>query len=83
MNVAAIKKTEIVRELSLIPDNKLDSVRMYIHSILNEAKQLTKSNRSLKGIWSNNKGFESIADLENEIKQARKQLSDTILKRQL
>ncbi|MDZ7360776.1 MAG: hypothetical protein ONB46_08635 [candidate division KSB1 bacterium] len=82
MNVAALKKTEILRELSLIPDNKLDSVRMYIDSILKESKQLAKSNRSLKGIWRN-KGFENIADLEAEIKQARKQLSSAILSRQL
>jgi hypothetical protein len=82
MNAAAIKKTEIVKELSLIPDNKLDSVRMYIDSILNEAKRPTKSNHSLKGIWSD-KGFENIADLESGIKEVRKQLSDAILKRQL
>ena len=67
-----------MRELSLLPDNKLDSVRMYIESILIESKRLTKSNRSLKGIWSN-KGFEKIVNLENELKETRKQLSDTIL----
>jgi len=81
MNAAAIKKTEIVRELFLLPDNKLDSVRMYIETILTESKRLTKSNRSLKGIWSN-KGFEKIADLEGELKEVRKQLSDAILTKQ-
>jgi hypothetical protein len=48
---------------------------------LTEAKGVKKNNRSLKGIWSN-KGFEKIADLEGELKEARKQLSDAILTRQ-
>jgi hypothetical protein len=81
MNSAAIKKTEFVRELALLPDNKLDSVRMYIESILPAAKRATKNNRSLKGIWSN-KGFEKIVDLEGELKEVRKQLTDAILTRQ-
>ncbi len=82
MNAAAVKKMEIVRELSLIPESKLDSIRMYINSILRESKPITKSNRSLQGIWSD-KGFEKITDLEAEVREARKQLSDSILKRQL
>lgn len=81
MNAAAIKRTEIVRELSLLPDHELDGVRMYIESILPAAKRATQNNRSLKGIWSN-KGFEKIADLEGELKEARKQLSGATLKRQ-
>ena len=82
MNSAAIQKAEIARELSLIPTHKLESVRRYIDAILSESKPLTKDNRSLKGIWSN-KRFEEIADLEGELKDARKQLSDAILTRQL
>jgi hypothetical protein len=81
MNTAAIKKTEIVRELSLIPDHKLDSVRMYIDAILTESKRITKSSRSLKGIWSN-RGFEEIIDLEGEIKEMSKHISDATLGRQ-
>ena len=81
MNLAAIKKTEIVKELSLIPDEKLDSVRTCIDAILMESQQLIKSGRSLKGIWSN-KGFEKIIDLEGELKKARKESDDAILKKQ-
>jgi hypothetical protein len=81
MNAAAVKKMEIVRELSLIPESKLDSIRMYIDSILRDSKPLAKSNRSLQGIWSE-KGFEKISDLDAEIRETRKQLSDSILKRQ-
>ena len=62
MNSAAIKKTEIVRELSFLPDNKLDSVRMYIEAILTESERSTKSKRSLKGIW-HDKGFEKLMGL--------------------
>jgi len=82
MNTTALKKTKIIRDLSRIPDNKLDSVRKYIDSILIESKQHTRKNQSLKGIWSN-AGFEKITDLEGEIKEVRKQLSDAILRRQL
>lgn len=81
MNSAAIKKTEIVRELSLLPDHELDNVRIYIESILPAAKRATKNNRSLKGIWSN-KGFEKIANFEAELKEVRKQLTDAILTKQ-
>jgi hypothetical protein len=70
-----------VRELAFLPDNQLDSVRMYIETILTESKRVKKNNRSLKGIWSN-KGFEKIADFEAELKEVRKQLSDAILTRQ-
>jgi hypothetical protein len=62
MNAAAIKKTEIVRELSLLPDHELDRIRMYIESILPASKRPAKNNRSLKGIWSN-KGFEKLMGL--------------------
>jgi hypothetical protein len=81
-NAAAIKKMEIISMLSLIPDNKLDSIREYIDSILMESNSNTKSNHSLEGIWGG-KGFERIADLKSEIKETRKQLNDEILKRQL
>ncbi len=82
MNSAAIKKTEIVRELSLLPDIELDRIQAYIESILPTSKRLVKNNRSLKGIWSN-KGFEKIADLEGELKEIRKQLNETSLMRQI
>jgi len=81
MNTAAIKKTEIVRELSLLPDYELDRIRMYIESILPASKRPVKNNRSLKGIWSN-KGFEKIANFETELKEVRKQLTDAILTKQ-
>lgn len=79
MNTTAIQKMEIVQELSLLPDHKLDSVRAYIQTILIEAKTV-KSNRSLRGIWKD-RGFEQISNLESAVKEARKELNDSILKR--
>lgn len=82
MNTTALKKTEIIRDLSRIPNNKLDSVRKYIDSILAESKQRARKNQSLKGIWRN-AGFEKIADLEAEINDVKEQLTDAILNRNL
>jgi hypothetical protein len=38
--------------------------------------------RNLCGIWKN-KGFEKVADLENEIKEIRHELSDSILNKKI
>ena len=80
MNSTALTKAEIVRELSLLPDSKLDKIRVYIETVLLESKVATKHNRSLQGIWQD-KGFEKIIDLEAEIRQARKRMGKSILKR--
>jgi hypothetical protein len=79
MNSPALKRIEIIQELSFIPDNQLDKVKTYLQSLLLTSNQPTPKNTySLKGIWKD-KGFEKIMDLEAEIKAARKQLSDSIL----
>ena len=80
MNTAAIKKTEIIRELSLIPDHKLDNIRKYIESVLQESSKTTRHNRSLKGIWQDT-GLAEIADLEAELKEAKKEIEHSILRR--
>ena len=51
MNTSALKKHEIHKELSHIPDNKLDQVKECIETILKESKSAAISNRSLAGIW--------------------------------
>ncbi len=51
MNTSALKKLEIHKELSHIPDNQLDQVKECIETILKESKSAAKSNRSLVGIW--------------------------------
>ncbi len=80
MNVAALKKTEIIRILALLPEDRLEQVRVYVDSILPTSYPLAQSYRSLKGIWQG-KGFEKLTDLEGAIKDARKQLRESILER--
>jgi hypothetical protein len=82
MNTAAIKKIEIISKLFRIPEKALDKVESCIESILTESNVVPQQNRSLKGIWKD-KGVDKIVDLEREIKQIRKELSDSILKREL
>ena len=80
MNLSALKKIEIIKDLSRIPDESLDKVKSYIEMIAAESNIPQQKNVSLKGTWRN-KGFEKIADYEKEVRQLRKELSDSILKR--
>ena len=82
MNTTAIKKLEIVKELSQVPNSSLDKIKIFIESILEASNSTLKNNRSLKGIWKD-KGFEKIDNLDDEIKKARKQIADSILKKEL
>lgn len=81
MNTAAIKKTELIKQLSRVAEKDLDKIRRYIESVLTESTATTQRRHSLKGIWKD-KGFDRLGDLEKEIRQARKELSDSILKRE-
>jgi hypothetical protein len=81
MNLAAIKKIEIAKELGFVPVYALDKIKTYIKSLLKESDSIVQNDRSLHGIWKN-KGFEKITDLEADIREARKQMSDSILKRE-
>ncbi len=82
MNVSAIKKLEIIRELSHVSEEQLDDIWLYIEALLPTAKLKSKHNRSLEGIWQNAK-FEKILNLEDELVAIRKELSDSILHREL
>ncbi len=82
MNTFAIKKVEIMKELSHVPENKLDMVKSYIDSLLDDKHKTGKSNKSLKGIWKE-KGFNNIVDLDSEIKKVRKEMADSILNRKI
>ena len=83
MNSSAMKRIEIVKELSFVPDNQIDKVKTFIEFILfNTGKTGKKSTQSLHGIWKN-KGFEKIVDLESEIKAIRKQFNDSILNKKV
>ena len=79
MNTAAIKKTEIIKQLSRVSERELDKIRMCIESVLMESSKVNQRRHSLKGIWKD-KGFDRLTDLEEEIEQIRKELDESILK---
>ena len=80
MNTTAIKKIEIVNALSRVPVSSLDKIKKYIDTFATEPKSSTHCQSGLKGIWKD-KGFEKIIDLDAELKEARRQLGNSILER--
>ena len=54
MNLCAIKKSEIIKELSRIPDNSLAKVQEYLELIALESNIPKQNRNSLKGIWKDN-----------------------------
>ena len=80
MNTGKIKKTELQNELNHIPENKLDDVKNYFDAILDKSRVQHTTAKNLSGIWKD-KGFEKLKDLEKEIHHARKDLSESIIKK--
>ncbi|HAK88180.1 MAG TPA: hypothetical protein DHV16_06380 [Nitrospiraceae bacterium] len=80
MHNAALKITEISKELAMLPAEKLDEVKKFIDFILSKKKAKNKRIVQLEGIWEG-KGFEKI-NIGKELKTIRKEWSKTILKRQ-
>jgi hypothetical protein len=80
----AIKIQEILRELEDIPTEKLEQIELYIKTVLSERpkKKKVEEPKTLGGIWEN-KGFEKIVDIEDEIKTLRKELGHQLLNRKL
>jgi len=66
MRSSAIKKIELMKKISKLPTQKIKELDKYIQKLLSEANIKKSEPDNLKGIWEN-KGFEKIADLENEI----------------
>ncbi len=81
MQSTAIKKIELIQQISQLPEQKLGEVETFLKRILSQLKVESPKPISLKGIWKN-KGFEKISDLESEIKLIRSELSDSILKKE-
>ncbi len=82
MNAAAIKKTELINKISLIPEQKLEEVSDFIDFIIVRSKKILSETGTLEGIWKD-KGFEKIQDLEAEIIEVRKEIGDAILRRRV
>ena len=81
MNTAAMKKTEIIKQLSRASEKDLERIRICIDSVLGGSSPTAQSSHSLKGIWKG-KGFDQIGNLEEEVEQVRRELGDSILKRE-
>lgn len=77
----ALKLTEISKELTMLPDEKLEEVKDFIDFILSKTNVKKKNVIKFEGIWAN-KGFEKLA-IEKELKSVRKELASSILKRKL
>ncbi|MDZ7341621.1 MAG: hypothetical protein ONB27_09735 [candidate division KSB1 bacterium] len=80
MATAAAKKMELINKIAKLPEQKIAEVDGFIQKLLAQLEFQKPVPISLKGIWKN-KGFEKIADLETEIKDIRRELDDSILKR--
>ncbi|MBI4691494.1 MAG: hypothetical protein HY754_14685 [Nitrospirae bacterium] len=65
MHTSALKLTKISKELSMIPEDKLDEVKDLIESILSKDKTKKKKIVQLEGIWEG-KGFEKL-NLKKEL----------------
>ena len=81
MHTNAVKKTELINEINMLPEDKIDEVKDFVEFAL--SKSIKKGPRlSLKGIWKN-LGFENISNLENEIQTLRKNISNNLLKKDI
>lgn len=81
MRSSAMKKIEINKKLSLMPENKIDEVNDFIEFIISKTPDRKRKPMKLRGIWKN-KGFENI-DIESELKAIRRDLTDSTLKKKV
>ncbi len=81
-SATAVLKTAIVRDLDRLGKDGLGEIRVQVAALVAAAGQRNLRRKSLAGIWQG-KGFERILDLEGEIQDARKDLSEAIARRRL
>ena len=81
MQNVEIRLTEIKKKLSLLPGDKLGEVEDFVGFLLSRYEGKWKKNIQMKGVWAG-KGFERM-DITKEIKGLRKDLSESILKKNL
>lgn len=82
MHTNSVKRMTIQKEIDLIPESRLDEVKLYIETILSQADVNKPKPVSLKGIWKD-KGFAKIKNLETEIQNLRKNLSISVLDKKI
>ena len=81
MSTTGLKVAEIKKDLALLPEDKLDEVKDFISFVLSRNKEKKKKIVQMKGIWKG-KGFEKL-NIDNELKVARKEMSESILKKEI
>ena len=82
MQTKTLKIDEIYKELTILPDEKLDEVKDFIDFVYAKFKTEKKTVVKLKGIWAG-KGFEKIPNLGKELKSAERELAGAILKKKI
>jgi hypothetical protein len=81
MATTGLKVAEIKKNLALLPEDKLDEVKNFISFVLSRNKEKKKKIVQMKGIWKG-KGFEKL-NIDNELKAARKEMAESILKKEI
>ena len=76
MNNTQLKKIEILSNLSIVPNDKLDDISSFIKYILYTTRVKQKKPISVRGIWEN-MGFENI-DVEKELKNIRQEIQSNL-----
>jgi hypothetical protein len=81
MSTTGLKVAEIKKDIALLPEDKLDEVKDFISFVLSRNKEKKKKIVQMKGIWKG-KGFEKL-NINKELKVARKEMSESILKKEI
>ena len=79
MSTTGLKVAEIKKDIALLPEDKLYEVKDFISFVLSRNKEKKKKIVQMKGIWKG-KGFEKL-NIDKELKVARKEMAESILKK--
>ena len=81
MSTTGLKVAEIKKDIALLPEDRLYEVKDFISFVLSRNKEKKKKIVQMKGIWKG-KGFEKL-NINKELKVARKEMSESILKKEI
>jgi hypothetical protein len=81
MSTTGLKVAEIKKDIALLPEDKLDEVKDFISFVLSKNKEKKKNIVQMKGIWKG-KGFDKL-NIDKELKVARKEMVESILKKEI
>jgi len=81
MSTTGLKVAEIKKDIALLPEDKLDEVKDFISFVLSRNREKKKKIVQMKGIWKG-KGFEKL-NINKELKVARKEMAESILKKKI